>query len=263
MVRRMQLHPLVAGFDGIAEEYELGRPGYPPDVAQAIADAAGGPRLLDVGAGTGKLAGPLLALGRDVVAVEPLGTMRAVLARSLGAGRVLAGTAEAIPLPDASVDGAVSSDAWHWFDGARAAAELHRVVRPGGGVVICELVGVGQPDAPYARALREVLEPLRAGADHPLAQGCKPDLGRLDWTPPGFERDGFAPLERRDDLRLMQHTDRARLLAHARSISFVNALAPARRAAVLAELDARLRAAGVDSVDVPYGVTLWITRRLP
>ena len=258
----MELHPLVAGFDGIAEEYELGRPSYPPDVARAIADAAGGPRLLDVGAGTGKLSGPLLALGRDIVAVEPLDTMRAALALSIGAERVLEGTAEAIPLPDASVDGAVSSDAWHWFDGERAAAELHRVVRPGGSVVISELVPAGGADAPWASAMRGVLGPLRDGVGHPLARAERPEARSLEWTPPGFAL-GFAPFSRREDIELVHHTDRERMLAHAASISFVGSLPARRRGAVLADLDARLRAAGVERADVPYRVILWITRRLP
>ena len=43
----------------------------------------------------------------------------------------------------------------------------------------------------------------------------------------------------------------------------MNTLEPARRDELLTELDAELRAAGVEAVDVPYGVTLWITRRLP
>src|SRR6185437_12422973 len=130
---------LARSFGDVADAYELGRPRFPAPVVAVIAKAAGGPRLLDVGAGTGRLSGPLFEHGRDVVAVEPLDGMRAILARKIGADRALAGRAEALPLPDASVDGAICSDAWHWFDGARAADELHRVVRPGGGVVVCVL----------------------------------------------------------------------------------------------------------------------------
>lgn len=259
----MELHPLVAGFDGIAVEYEHGRPGYPEGVAREIADAAGGPRLLDVGAGTGKLSGPLVALGRDVVAVEPLATMRTVLARTIGADRVLAGTAEALPLEDGSVDGAVCADAWHWFDGERAAAELRRVVRPGGRVVISELAPSGPEDTPWAPPMREVLEPMRRAAGHPLAAATHPGRRALDWTPPGFAAGGFAPFEHRTDLAFVHHTDRERMVAHAASISFVGGLPPASRDEVLADLDARLRAAGVETAEVPYGVNLWITRRLP
>ena len=129
---------LARSFGDVAAAYELGRPRYEPHAIDAIAAAAGGgPRLLDVGAGTGRLAGPLLQKGFDVVAVEPLDAMRAILTEHIGAERALAGRAEELPLPDASVDGAVCSDAWHWFDGARAADELARVLRPGGGAVVC------------------------------------------------------------------------------------------------------------------------------
>ncbi len=66
--------------------------------------------------------------GFDVVAVEPLAELRGALTDAIGAERVLAGTAEAIPLPDAAVAAAVCGDAFHWFDRERAPAELHRVV---------------------------------------------------------------------------------------------------------------------------------------
>ena len=128
---------LAGSFGGVAAAYERGRPRYEPHVIDVIGKTAGGPRILDVGAGTGRLSAPLLAAGYDVVAVEPLDEMRTILAGHIGSERALAGRAEALPIDDASVDGAVCSDAWHWFDGARAGDELARVVRPGGGVVIC------------------------------------------------------------------------------------------------------------------------------
>jgi SAM-dependent methyltransferase len=46
----------------------------------------------------------------------------------------LEGTAEAVPLPDADVDVVTAAQAAHWFDPAPAAAELRRVLRPGGAV---------------------------------------------------------------------------------------------------------------------------------
>ena len=149
---------LARSFNDVAAAYELGRPRYDDHAIEAIAAAAGGgPRLLDVGAGTGRLAGPLLARGYDVVAVEPLDAMRAILTEHIGADRALTGRAEDLPLPDASVDGAVCSDAWHWFDGARAADELARVIRPGGGVVICvthpRWYGSDEVDIPYRAEL--------------------------------------------------------------------------------------------------------------
>src|SRR5436309_13855053 len=87
-------------FGAAAEAYERGRPGYPAEALLACLPA-GARRVLDLGAGTGKLTRGLLALGLDVVAAEPLAEMRALLPRE---AQALDASAEAIPLPDASVD---------------------------------------------------------------------------------------------------------------------------------------------------------------
>ena len=85
-------------------------------------------RVLDLGAGTGKLTSVLLDLGLDVVAVEPDDAMRAHVDPR---AEVLAGTAES--LPDVGlVDAVVVGQAWHWFDPVAALASVRRVLRPGG-----------------------------------------------------------------------------------------------------------------------------------
>jgi SAM-dependent methyltransferase len=84
--------------------------------------------VLDLGAGTGKLTRGLVALGLEVTAVEPLPEMRAYIPGAL------AGSAEDIPLPDASVDAVFAGQAFHWFDPDRALPEIVRVLRPGGTV---------------------------------------------------------------------------------------------------------------------------------
>src|SRR5262249_31051994 len=58
--------------------------------------------------------------------------MRALIAD----GTVLAGSAEAIPLVDASVDAAFVGEAFHWFDARGAVAELARVLVPRGALAI-------------------------------------------------------------------------------------------------------------------------------
>lgn len=68
----------------------------------------------------------------DVVAVEPDSDMRALIAD----GEVLAGSAEAIPMADASVDAVFVGEAFHWFDARLAVAEIARVLRPLGGIAI-------------------------------------------------------------------------------------------------------------------------------
>jgi SAM-dependent methyltransferase len=247
---------LAGSFGSVADAYERGRPRYEPHVIEAIGEAAGGPRILDIGAGTGRLSAPLLQAGYDVVAVEPLDAMRAILAGHIGEDRALAGRAEALPLDDASVDGAVCSDAWHWFDGARAADELARVVRPGGGVVVC----VSHPtwrasgDAPdWWLDLGAVYAALPKG-DHPaLVSGWR--------RPESIQRHpAFGEVETRN-VPFVHHTDREGIVAHWASMSFVATLPDEQRARFLGELDGMLARRGLEDVDVPYRADLWITRR--
>lgn len=88
--------------------------------------------VLDLGAGTGKLTGGLIDAGVTVTAVEPDDAMRAELGRHYPTITALAGTAEAIPLPDASVDAVFAGQAMHWFDLDRALPEIRRVLRTPG-----------------------------------------------------------------------------------------------------------------------------------
>ncbi|GAA1611160.1 class I SAM-dependent methyltransferase [Catellatospora bangladeshensis] len=123
---------LASSFGAAATAYAEHRPDYAPDAVRWALAAAPGPRVLDLGAGTGKLSGTLAALGADVVAVEPDPAMLAELRRALPSVRALAGSAEAIPLPDAYVDAVLAGNAMHWFDMAVAGPEIARVLAPGG-----------------------------------------------------------------------------------------------------------------------------------
>ncbi|MFJ2955295.1 class I SAM-dependent methyltransferase [Streptomyces sp. NPDC087270] len=118
-------------FGSIAAEYGRLRPA-PCDAAVDWLVPEGAARVLDLAAGAGTLTGLLTARGPEVVAVEPDGRMRAVLAERNPGVTVLEGTAEAIPLPDGTLDAVVVSSAWHWFDTERAVPEIARVLRPGG-----------------------------------------------------------------------------------------------------------------------------------
>src|SRR5688500_9180263 len=118
-------------FGPAAAVYERGRPPYPAEALDWLLPA-GAHRIVDVGAGTGKLTRQLHERGLDVTAVEPSDGMRAELSRVLPGVPALAGAAEALPLPDHSADAVLCAQAWHWVDPARAVPEAARVLTPGG-----------------------------------------------------------------------------------------------------------------------------------
>lgn len=121
-----------SSFGAAAPAYAEHRPDYAQAAVRWALEPAPGPRVLDLGAGTGKLTAALVALGAEVVAVEPDPAMLAELGRALPAVRALPGSAEAVPLPDASVDAVVAGNAMHWFDMDVAGPEIARVLAPGG-----------------------------------------------------------------------------------------------------------------------------------
>jgi SAM-dependent methyltransferase len=127
------LSELRLSFGNVAETYHRVRPPYSRallDRAQEALELDAGARVLDLAAGTGRLTRELRRRFADVVAVEPDDRMRALH------GTALAGSAEAIPLDDASVDSVFVGEAFHWFDPAAAIPELVRVLRPRGGLAI-------------------------------------------------------------------------------------------------------------------------------
>lgn len=130
----------VERFDGLAETYEMHRPGYPAEVFRAItADLRSTAHIaVDVGAGPGNSTSSLrAALGPDwrFIAIEPGRDMRRVLSRRFAATpdvQVIDATAEAIRLPADLAGLVVACTAFHWFDAQRFYAEAARVLAPGG-----------------------------------------------------------------------------------------------------------------------------------
>jgi ubiquinone/menaquinone biosynthesis C-methylase UbiE len=121
-----------SSFGAAAAAYAEHRPDYAQAAVRWALELAPGPRVLDLGAGTGKLTATLVALGAEVIAVEPDSAMLTELRRALPAVGALPGSAEAIPLPDASVDAVLAGNALHWFDMNVAGPEIARVLAPGG-----------------------------------------------------------------------------------------------------------------------------------
>jgi SAM-dependent methyltransferase len=152
------VHGLAAkGFTEGAEAYERGRPGYPSEAIDWLVTELGigpGATVVDLAAGTGKLSRELAGTGATVVAVEPLERMRALIEPPI---RAVEGTAEEIPLDDALADVVTVAQAFHWFDGERALAEIHRVLRPAGHLAL--VWNVRLLDDPGQAAIEELISP--------------------------------------------------------------------------------------------------------
>ena len=233
------------GFSRSAEAYERGRPEYPAAaVACVISRLPAGARVLDLAAGTGKLTRPLLAAGLSVLAVEPVAEMRSALP---AAARPMPGTAEAIPVDDAAVDAVTVGQAFHWFDGDAALAEIHRVLRPDG--LLALLWNRRVEDNPMNRAFDELVDPHRHAT---------PTHRWNSWRA-AFERTSlFGPLEEHE-FDGEQRLDADGMEARVGSISFIAALDDPERERVLE----RARAlAGDGTVTLAYRSEVQICRRL-
>ncbi|MEU1285057.1 class I SAM-dependent methyltransferase [Kitasatospora sp. NPDC005856] len=150
-----------SSFGRAAGAYAEHRPDYAGAAVRWALELAPGSRVLDLGAGTGKLTATLVALGHDVVSVEPDPAMLAELRDTLPDVRALAGSAEAIPLPDGAVDAVVSGNAMHWFDMELAGPEIARVLAPGG--VLAGLWNVFDDRVDWVAGLARVTGPAAIG----------------------------------------------------------------------------------------------------
>jgi SAM-dependent methyltransferase len=214
--------PRGLAFDELAEDYELGRPRWP----DALLDGVDGDTVLDLGAGTGKLTVLLVERFAEVIAVEPLAGMRAVLERNAPRARVVPGDAERIPLDDGSVDGVFVAEAFHWFDSKTAVREIARVLRRGGTLVVAFNEWRGGFEPPVGDDVRTLLD--EAYDRLPAPGGPKVQSG--EWKR-GFEAAPFAPLEERG----VDHewtTDREGVAAYYVSTSSMGALEPDERLAL-------------------------------
>lgn len=235
-------------FDVAADSYERARPGYPDDAIGWLVPKAGA-RVLDLGAGTGKLTRQLVAAGHDVVAVEPLPAMRAALTAAAPEARALAGSAEQIPLPDGEVDAVVVGQAWHWFDHKAAAAEIGRVLRTGGTLGLAWNFADERVDW-----VANVWRMMHA------ADGIAPFEGMRGEADPPTLGPLFDPAQ----TRMFSHDqpmDLALLLDLVRSRSYVIRLSDERRSRLLDSVSQLVRTdpalAGRSTFALPYRTRCW------
>jgi SAM-dependent methyltransferase len=246
-------HPTAAaGFDRAADAYERGRPGYPPEaVAHMAAELSlvPGATVLDLAAGTGKLTRMLPATGAKVIAVEPVAGMCRVLMSALPGVEVLDGTAEAIPVADGAVDAVIVAQAFHWFDAERALADIHRALRPGGGLGL--IWNTFDTSVDWVAALQALVHVQRRG---------EPQYGRSGWRATVESSPLFGPIAERT-FGLVQELDTDGLVARIGSTSYIATMPEAARD----QLSDEVRALVVDipkPLRLPYRTDTFITRRV-
>jgi SAM-dependent methyltransferase len=239
-----ELHPATRGFGLAADLYERGRPDYPaPAIAWLVERLRlrPGRTVVDLAAGTGKLTRLLVPSGAEVIAVEPIAEMRALIRGA----RTIEGTAERMPLPDESVDAVTVGQAFHWFRDEEAFPEIHRVLRPGGGLgLIWNTRDV--KDAVQA-AVSEIIDPLSREV---------PRTHTRDWRTVVDASGLFSPAE----LRTFPHEQvvfEEGLVERFLSVSFVVAAAPDVRADVEARLRALARERGAP-IRLPYVTEVYV-----
>jgi SAM-dependent methyltransferase len=231
-------------FDRAAVEYERARPGYPSGVLDVLplgADIV----ALDLGAGTGKLTRVLAGRYRRVIAVEPLDGMRGILEEVVPAAESLAGSAEAIPLADTSVDAVFAAQAFHWFANDEAVTEIARVLRPGG--ILCsiwnESVDPSPLPEPYRAYLRTLYLPKTDVVGHPWADVvARGPFGEIHEAAARHEQ-----VQDRDDV-----------LAFAQSVSWIAHRPREERERIMGDLD-ELLPPGPFTFAISAGVN-WVVR---
>jgi len=253
-----QIHDAAArGYQSAVEHYERGRPSYPDDALSFIVnELAIGPQstVVELGAGTGKFTDLLVFTDATIVAVEPVPAMREALARNCPTVTVLDGTAEAIPVGDASADALVAAQAFHWFDGERALPEIHRVLREGARLGL--IWNVRDEASDWSERLTAIFDRL-SGPDAPRYK-------HGTWRQAFESTDLFGPLHHWVAYHV-HHVSRQAFIDRVMSVSYVASAPVDEREQVLAEVagllesDPELR--GRDELVMPYRTDVYVCER--
>jgi SAM-dependent methyltransferase len=254
-----RLDPLAEAFADAADSYDRARPGYedePLDWAFRELGLDAGSVVLDLAAGTGKLSRALAPRAGLLIAVEPLPGMRRVLAARAPEATLLDGTAEQIPMGDGSVDAVFVGEAFHWFDGARALPEIHRVLRPAGGLALLWHHVSWRDRASWAdefeARLREVPAPHVRPENRPHT---------LRWQEAFAGNVLFAPLEHREFSHPIT-IDAEQIVQLVLSWSFVAALPKADRELLARDLSRIVHNhAGDAQLELPFVTWVYLTRK--
>jgi SAM-dependent methyltransferase len=245
------------GFEAGAATYAAGRPGYPPEIDDWLKTTLGlgrGQAALDLGAGTGKFTERIVATGARLTAVEPVAAMRAQFAAALPGVSVLEASAEALPLPDGSLDAVLCAQSFHWFATPAALAEIRRALKVGGALGL--VWNVRDERVRWVAALSAILRPYKDDA---------PSHESNAWRNV-FPAPGFTPLAERRFAFRHEGSPKRVIVDRALSTSYIAALRPAKRAEVEAAVRALIaetpELAGKPRVAFPYETIACWCRKL-
>lgn len=245
------------GFSTQAATYAQGRPDYPRQLTGWLTNTLRiNPQstVIDLGAGTGKFTRLLSTLAPSLIAVEPVEAMGAQLSKLLPDVRLLSGTAEAIPLPDASADALVCAQAFHWFATEAALAEIHRVLKPDGRLGL--VWNVRDESVDWVAAITDIITPY---------EGDTPRFHTGRWRE-AFTGEYFSTPEM--SCFAYQHVGSPQEVIMDRflSVSFIAALPAAQKTTVTEQLrqliDTHPALRGRDTVAFPYQTQAYVCHRL-
>jgi len=229
----MSLHHVADGFNKQVDSYISARPSYPPEAIQHAVDVSGllqGSRVVDVAAGTGKLTQLLVQYGFDLSAVEPAPGMRQGFSKVLPSLPIIDGLAGSLPLPDSCVDALFVGQAFHWFGNREALQDFHRVLRPGGHLIL--IWNLEDDRIPWIKNMRALYEAY---------EGDAPQFRHQKWQL-AFQNQPYFPFPTLTEYTNILHSTREQVWQRTLSKSYIANLPPEQQQLLKIELLAQLNA---------------------
>lgn len=244
------------GFENGAEYYQNGRPGYPKESIDFIIkyfDLNSESACVDLGAGTGKLTKALVDRGLVPVAIEPVPGMQRIFRETLPQIECLSGLAEKIPLENNSQDIVFVAQAFHWFQGKEALAEIARILRPNGYLVL--MWNTRDESVEWVSELTKIIDPV---------QGTAPRYKSGQWLKAFQGNSGFSPLQKKE-FSHVQKGEPGLVVDRVASVSFISALDEDPRLKVMNQVKTLLKThpqtKGKETISFPYKTDLFWCRK--
>lgn len=246
-------------FGRTADDYARHRPGFPDEFFDRLRDlglAVERRTVVDLGTGTGTLARGFAARGARAIGIDRSTGMlaAAVTLRDVGTDlHFVRARAEATPLRDVSADLICAGQCWHWFDRAAAAAEVRRVLVPGGHALIAYFSYLPEPGS-LGAATEDIVLRYQPGWEWAGKDGRYPEV-LADLTAAGLER--VAELDYVLDVRFTHESWRGRF----RACNGVLTLPAEQIAAFDRDLARLLAASYPEPLEVPHRVYAILARK--